>query len=67
MKLLKDKYSLVNIRYRVHPAPNAHLVADIWWVTELMNYANMVGVGATKYLLLKSQCVDLRKKENKDL
>lgn len=59
MKLLKGKYLLVNVRYGVHPAPNAHLVSDIRWVTELMNYANMVGIWATKYLLLKSQCVDL--------
>lgn len=59
VKLPKSKYSLVDICYCVHPAPNAHLIADIRWVTEFMNYANMVWIRATKYLLLKSQRVNL--------
>lgn len=67
VELLRGKYLLVNICYCVHPAPNAHLIADIRWVTEFMNYANMVWIRATKYLLLKSQCVNLWKKANKDV
>lgn len=59
VKLLKGKYSLVDICYCVHPAPNAHLIADIRWVTEFMNYANVVRIRATKYLLLESQRVYL--------
>lgn len=41
-------YLLIDVCYCVHPAANAHLVAHIGRVTELMDNTDVVGVGATK-------------------
>lgn len=54
-------YLLVDVRYGVHPAADAHLVPDIGRVTEFMDNADVIGVGTTKQLLLQGQCVHLGK------
>lgn len=52
-------YLLIDVCYGVHPAANAHLVPHIGRVTELMDNTDVVGVGATKQLLLQRQRVHL--------
>lgn len=44
---------LVDVRDGVHPAADAHLVPDVGGVTELVDDADVIGVGATEQLLLQ--------------
>lgn len=52
---------LVDVRYGVHPAADAHLVPDVGRVTEFMDNADVIGVGTAEQLLLQGQCVHLGK------
>lgn len=52
---------LVDVCYRVHPAANPNLVPDVGRVAEFMDDTYVIGVGATKQLLLQCQSVHLRK------
>lgn len=53
------QYSLVDVGYGVHPAAHPHLVAHVGGVAELVDDADVVGVGPTEDLLLQSQCIHL--------
>lgn len=50
---------LVDVGYGVHPAADAHLVPHVRRVTELVDDADVVGVGTTEQLLLQCQRVHL--------
>lgn len=55
-------YSLADVGYRVHPAPNADFVAYIWRVAEFMHDRNVVGIWTLEQLLLQCNCVNLQNK-----
>lgn len=48
------RHSLIDVGDRVHPIANAHLVAHVGRIAELMDDADVVGVGAAEELLLQS-------------
>lgn len=52
-------HSLVDVGDGVHPAAHPHLVAHVGGVAELVDDADVVGVGPTEDLLLQSQRVHL--------
>lgn len=51
---------LIDVCYGVHPAADAHLVPHVGRVAELVDDADVVGVGTAEQLLLQRQRVHLQ-------